>query len=104
MYIIPTPMKCADRTIIEQLQKQIYGLQKGNGRSSEQPLKIGLGEIESAFPDKVFPTGVVHELISYSSEEATCTSGFVSVVLSKLMQQGGYCLWISTIPRRSVFP
>lgn len=97
-------MKRADRTIIEQLQKQIVSLQKRDQPSGEPPLRIGLGEMEAAFPDQVFPTGVVHELISYSSEEAASTSGFVSVVLSKLMQQGGYCLWISAIPRRSIFP
>lgn len=97
-------MKSADRTIIEQLQKQILNLQKRKHTSGTQALTIGLGEMESAFPDKVFPTGVVHELISYSSEEAVSTSGFMSVVLSKLLQQGGYCLWISTIPRRAIFP
>lgn len=97
-------MKSADRTIIEQLQKQILNLQNRKHTSSAQPLKLGLGEMEAAFPDKVFPTGVVHELISYSSEEAVSTSGFMSVVLSKLMQQGGYCLWISSIPRRAIFP
>lgn len=97
-------MKSADRTIIEQLQKQILNLQKRKQTSGAQPLTVGLGEMESAFPDKVFPTGVVHELISYSSEEAVSTSGFMSVVLSKLLHQGGYCLWISAIPRRNIFP
>ncbi|MFY9309161.1 MAG: Error-prone repair protein ImuA [Bacteroidia bacterium] len=97
-------MKSADRTIIEQLQKQIIQLEKRKPASGTQPVPMGLGKIESAFPDKVFPTGVIHELISYSSEEAVSTSGFMSVVLSKLLEQGGYCLWISTIPRRSIFP
>ena len=97
-------MQRADRTIIEQLQKQIISLQKREQGSGEEPLRIGLGEMEAAFPGKVFPTGAVHELISYSSEEASSTSAFVSVVLSKLMQPGGYCLWISNVPRRSIFP
>jgi len=96
--------RAADRTIIERLQKQILDLQGSRQKGEEQPLTIGLGAIENAFPDKVFAKGVVHELISTSSEEATCTSGFMGVVLGKLMQQGGYCLWISTIPRRSIFP
>jgi protein ImuA len=92
-----------NRAIIEQLQKQILALQ-GNPLPSEQKLAIGLGEMESAFPGKVFPRGVIHELISNSSEDAACTSGFMAVILSKLMQQGGCCLWISTTPRRSIFP
>src|SRR5688572_14009722 len=96
-------MKVADQAIIEQLQKQIIGLQ-GNRQSSDQPVILGLGPMESAFPGKTFPRGAIHELISHSSEEAACTSGFLSVILNKLMQQKGCCLWISTQPRRSIFP
>lgn len=96
--------KVADRAIIEQLQQQIMKLQKNETHSAEQPLSIGLGIIESSFPGNVFAKGAVHELISNSAEEATCTSGFISVVLGKLMPNTGYCLWISTVPRRSVFP
>lgn len=91
-------------TLIEQLQKQIHSLQR-NGPSCEQPaLPLGLGSLESAFPGGAFPKGALHELISNSSEEAACTSSFIAVILSKLMKQGGHCLWISTVPRRSVFP
>jgi protein ImuA len=95
--------RVADHTVIEQLQRQINVLQGGRGGLDENP-KIGLGAIETAFPGKAFPRAAVHELISYSSEEATSTSAFISVVLSKLIQQGGYCMWISTIPRRNIFP
>jgi len=96
--------KVADRTIIEQLQKQILNLQGYRQASEELPPGIGLEFIESAFPDKVFPRGAIHELISTSSEAASCTSGFISVILSKLIQQNGSCLWVSAVPRRSVFP
>lgn len=96
--------KVADRSIIEQLQQQIIKLQKNQTLSSEQPLPIGLGIMEEAFPGNVFAKGAVHELISNSAEEATCTSGFISVVLGKLISNKGYCLWISTVPRRSIFP
>jgi protein ImuA len=94
----------ANRLIIEQLQKQILSLQGNRQATDDLPLGIGLGFIEAAFPDKVFPRGAVHELISTSSETASCTNGFISVVLNKLMQQGGSCLWVSTVPRRSIFP
>jgi protein ImuA len=96
--------KVADRMIIEHLQQQIMQLQKNETHSAEQPLQIGLGMMEDAFPGKVFTKAAVHELISNSAEEATCTSGFISVILGKLIQNKGYCLWISTVPRRSVFP
>lgn len=96
--------RVADRTIIEQLQKQILNLQGHKQPTGEDSRYLGLGDMEKAFPDGVFPRGVMHELISTSSEDATCTSGFLSVILSKLMEPGGSCLWISTIPRRSIYP
>lgn len=94
----------ADRAIIEQLQQRIIGLQGHKAAGEEQPKSLGLGALETAFPGGIFPRGVIHELVSTSSEEAGCTSGFLSVVLGKFMQQGGSCLWISTVPRRSIFP
>lgn len=96
--------KVSDRSIIEQLQKQILNLQGNKRVTDESALGIGLGFIESAFPEKVFPRGAVHELISTSSEAATCTSGFISVILNKLVHAQGSCLWVSTVPRRSIYP
>lgn len=96
--------RAADKSIIEQLQKQILNLQ-GNRRATDEPaLGIGLAFIEAAFPERVFPRGALHELISTSPEAAACTSGFISVILSKLNHKGGSCLWVSTIPRRCIFP
>lgn len=92
-----------NRKIIEQLQRQIHALETTH-TPPEPLLGIGLGALESAFPDQVFPRGVIHELISTSSEEATCTSGFMAILLEKFLKQGGFCLWISTKPRRSIFP
>jgi protein ImuA len=80
--------------IIEQLQQQILSLQRNQKQTDEQ-LNIGLGQIESAFPGKVFPRGAIHELISLSSEEASSTNGFISVILGKLMPENGYCIWVS---------
>jgi protein ImuA len=91
-------------TIIEQLQKQILSLQGTKPAGEPQDLPLGLGALESAFAGAAFPKGAMHELISASSEEAACTTSFISVILSKLMKQGSYCLWISTVPRRSIFP
>lgn len=93
--------RAADKSIIEKLQQQILKLQ-GNQPASDQEQSLGLGSIEHAFPAKVFPRAAVHELISGSLESAACTNGFLSVMLSALMQQTGSCLWIST--RRTIFP
>lgn len=87
--------------IIETLQKQILVLQ-GNQKPVEGQGKLGLGQMESAFPGKVFPRGAVHELISASAEDASGTNGFISVVLGKLVQEKGCCMWISN--RRKLFP
>jgi protein ImuA len=91
----------ADKDIIERLQKQILALQ-GSHTPSDEQLSIGLGEIESVFPEKIFPRAAVHELLSASSEDASSTNGFISVILGKLMQKSGCCIWISN--RRKIFP
>lgn len=93
-----------DRSVIDQLQEQILKIQGQKHASDGQNQSLALGMIEQWFPGGTFPRGAIHELISTSSEDASCTSGFLSVVLNKLMPQGGSCLWISTVPRRSVFP
>lgn len=94
--------RVADKSVIETLQKQILGLQCSRP-VNEQQLKLGLGLLESAFPLKVFPRAAIHEFISQTSQQAACTTGFMSVILAKLMQTNGVCVWISTKPRRAVF-
>jgi protein ImuA len=93
--------RAADKSVIEELQRQILKLQ-GNQPSSDQEQSLGLGPIEHAFPGKVFPRAAIHELISVNPESAASTNGFLSVMLRSLMQQNGSCLWIST--RRTIFP
>jgi protein ImuA len=87
--------------IIEQLQNRILTLQ-GDQRTGEQNTSIGLGAIESAFPTKTFSNAAIHELISSSYEDASCTNAFISVVLGKLMREKGTCIWISN--KRKIFP
>ena len=90
-----------DKSIIQELQKQIFRLQ-GNQQSDLQQPVLGLGPIEYAFPNNAFPRGAIHELISSNPESAASTNGFLSVLLNALIQQNGSCLWIST--RRTIFP
>ncbi|WP_229249018.1 ImuA family protein [Dyadobacter sandarakinus] len=66
------------------------------------PKRFGLGPVESAFPNGIFPTGTVHEFISQEASDAAATSGFMAGLLGKMMQQGGACLWISM--QRTLFP
>lgn len=59
----------------------------------------GLGPVEAAFPNGVFPVGAVHELVCASSEQAAAAGGLITGILSVLMQQGGVCVWIARTRR-----
>jgi protein ImuA len=66
------------------------------------PDAIGLGMIEHAFPNRVFPTATIHEFIIGIPEHAAATGGFIAGLLKSCMKESGICLWIST--SRSLFP
>nr|WP_199078962.1 Error-prone repair protein ImuA [Pedobacter sp. ASV19] len=87
--------------IVEKLQQQILSMQ-GFRQPSAQQVSTGLGPLEAAFPNKVFPAGAIHEFLSPLAEDAAATTGFMAGLLSRLMAQGGPCLWIGT--RRTLFP
>lgn len=61
-----------------------------------------LGAIETAFPNGVFPKGVIHEFLCMVNENAAACDGFLSGLLSVLMAGGGACLWASR--SRQTFP
>jgi protein ImuA len=87
--------------IISRLRKDILTLQgvkpaKGNSGA------FGLGPVESAFPNGLCPTGVMHEFLIAAPEHAASSAGFLSGLLKVLMQNGRSCLWIST--SRTLFP
>ncbi|MNY35936.1 hypothetical protein D3C86_1703800 [compost metagenome] len=63
---------------------------------------IGLGRIESAFPNGVFPRKAIHEFIAEFPEHSATSNGFIGGLLSALMENGGACIWIST--SRKLFP
>ena len=63
---------------------------------------VGLGPVESAFPNGVFPLGTVHEMVCGNTEQASASSGLISGLLSVLMQNGGVCLWIG--PTDHIYP
>jgi len=89
------------KQIISQLQEQILLLQ-GFKTPIGSAESIGLGEIEAAFPNGVFPVGTIHEFLSEEVEHAAASGGFIAGLLAILMQNGGACLWIGT--DRKLFP
>lgn len=88
--------------LIGQLQQNILLWQGFVPPACTPTTQIGLGMLEKAFPNQVFPTGAIHEMLCSTTEQAAATSGFLSGILAALMQQGGACLWIST--NRKLFP
>ncbi len=87
--------------IISQLQKDILPLQ-GYAIPVQNRVETGLGPVLKAFPYHTFPTGAIHEFISYSAEASAATGGFISGILGPLMKEGGVCIWISSYS--TIFP
>jgi protein ImuA len=90
------------KDMIMQLQREILSMEGGRATAAATPPDTGLGIIEQSFAGKKFPTGAIHEFISYRQEDATATNAFVAGLLGRLMQEEGTCLWVST--QRTIFP
>src|SRR5690554_5449060 len=86
----------------DKLRREILCLQKPAIRSCMEQPDIKLGPVLDNMPGKVFPTGAIHEFLSPTLAASAATSGFISAVLSSLMQSGKPCLWVST--HRTIFP
>lgn len=88
--------------VIEHLKKEILALQGYRKISGSNAVRVTLGQIDGAFPNKTFPFGAVHEFISHAAEDAAATNGFISGILGQLMRQAGAVLWVSL--NRTIFP
>ena len=88
--------------LVSKLRRDIMRLE-GHKPASPDALRIeGLGLIERAFPNAVFPSGALHEFLTFKTEHVAATAGFAAGILSQLMYHQGVCLWIST--KRKIFP
>lgn len=87
--------------IIRELERNILPLQ-GFTALPQHAAPIGLGSIEGAFPNHVFPSGAMHECISAIPEESAATASFIAGLTAKLMKNDGACVWVGT--NRKVFP
>lgn len=84
----------AKKEIINRLQKDILQWEGYKPPSTGRYEPLGLGPLETAFPNGVFPKSSVHELVCASSEQAAASGGLVSGMLSLLLRDGGICVWI----------
>jgi len=90
------------KDIIDQLQKDILLWQGFKPPTAGTTENVGLGPVEAAFPNGVFPIGAIHEFLNEAPEHTAACGGFIAGILTTLMQQGGACLWISVT--RNLFP
>jgi protein ImuA len=88
--------------ILFQLQKEILRLQGFRYSASDDFILPVLGPIDSSFPNGVFPLASIHEFITQSAEDIAATSGFISCLLSSLMNKGGVSVWIGS--SQAIFP
>jgi protein ImuA len=87
--------------IIQQLRQEIL-LREGLRPPSAAAVDMGLGPVAAAFPQGVFPTGAMHELVSDGPEGVAAGRAFMAALIGRLMTGEGACIWIG--PRRNVFP
>jgi protein ImuA len=88
--------------IISQLRKDLLLWEGFKAPLTNNKDMLGLGPIEAAFPNGIFPKGKIHEFLSGEPEHAAAAGGFIAGILKILMLQGGVCLWIGTA--RTLFP
>jgi protein ImuA len=82
------------KAIISKLQQEILQQEGYRSPPAGAHSLFGLGPIETAFPNNIFPVGTVHEVVCRSSEQVAAAGGFITGLLSVLMQDGGACLWV----------
>jgi protein ImuA len=92
----------AKRDIINKLQKDILLMQGFKPIALNAVDNTGLGFVQTAFPNGIFPKGAIHEFINAEAEHAAASGGFIAGLLKSLMIHQGACLWISS--SRTIFP
>jgi protein ImuA len=94
-------MSAVHPDIIQQLRQEILS-REGLRPPSAATVDMGLGTMAAAFPQGVFPTGAMHELLSDGPEGAAAGSAWVAALIGRLMTGEGACIWIG--PRRIIYP
>lgn len=88
--------------VIRKLREEIMAIEESAPPRQDPGVYFGLGPVEAAFPRNRIPVRAMHEFISQEATDAASTNGFIAGLLGKLMQKGGFCLWISS--KRTLFP
>lgn len=95
-------MQATKQEIINKLRRELLTWEGFKPPQPGEGDHFGLGTLETAFPNGVFPTGAIHEFISNSPEDTAACGGFIVGLVQKLLTGGGACLWISYT--RRIYP
>jgi protein ImuA len=95
-------MQSSKDDIITKLRKDLLLLQGLKSQQDAGKFSLGLGPVNSAFPNQHFPTGAVHEFIVENPASFSASAGFISAVLSGISRQGGAIIWVGA--SRTIFP
>lgn len=95
-------MSTSQAAIRAQLQRDILPLQGLRPHVHGHALDVGLAAMNSAFPNRAFPLGAIHEFLCQGAEDTAASSGFIAGVVAALMKKGGITIWISTT--KTLFP
>lgn len=95
-------MEATKRDIIEKLKQDLSLWEGFRPLPPGERQEFGLGAIERAFPNQIFPTGVLHEFISTRPEFTAAIGGFIAGIVQTLLSSGGVCVWVSYT--RRIYP
>jgi protein ImuA len=90
------------QAIIDKLRQDILTLEGFKPAAAGESAHFGLGPLEAAFPNKVFPTGAIHEFISGRPVETAACGGVIAGIIRVLLEKGGICVWVSFA--RRIYP
>jgi protein ImuA len=88
--------------LIDKLRRDLLGWEGFRPLAPEERQSFGLGPIENAFPNQMFPTGALHEFISTRPEFTAAIGGFIAGIMQTLLEKGGVCVWVSYT--RRIYP
>jgi protein ImuA len=90
------------QAIIDKLRQNILTWEGFKPSADGAFNQFGLGPLEEAFPNKVFPRGAIHEFISQRPVETAACGGMIAGILRVLLKNGGVCVWVSYT--RRIYP
>lgn len=83
-----------NRVLVEALQAEVSRLQKSERSTLPSEHTPVSNMLCTAFPDKKFPLGTVHEFISTTKDTAAATDAFICTLMHTFLEKKGYCIWI----------